>query len=115
MPSGARRVPEAWPDVRGAGPDEGGPKAPQRKVGQGSTQQGNGTWPRCDPEDRNLMVGADDDQHVLGLEGADQRVVEAERPATPGDRQDDVAQRAGVEPDLAGGHGPLVEVQALAP
>ena len=56
---------------------------------------------------------ADDDEDVLGLQRADQRVVEAQRAAAAGDRQDDVAQRARVEarprwrsPCAGAGRGP---------
>ena len=31
--------------------DDGGPEDPLRRDGEGSTQRGDGTWPRCRPED----------------------------------------------------------------
>ena len=96
-----------------AGRAEWGPEVP-RSTRTRSAQRGNGSWPRCDPEDDQLMVAADDDELVLRLQGADQRVVEAQRAAAAGDRQDDVAQRTRVQADLAGGDPALVEVEALA-
>jgi hypothetical protein len=53
-------------------------------------------------------VRADDDQVVAALQRADQRVVEAERLPAAGHRQDDVAQRARIEADLAAGDAALM-------
>ena len=63
--SGPRRGPRGAPDAdedagkrvapRG-GARRGARRLPRRPPRLGSTRQGNGTWPRCGPEDRNVMA-----------------------------------------------------------
>ena len=77
------------------------------------SRSARGTAPARDVR-RTLSGAADDDEDVAGLELTDERVVETERAAAAGDRQDDVAQRARTESHLAGADGALVQVQTLA-